>query len=147
MFLNRMKKIIGAQGVPVVEIPTVRKSAPKKKAAAAAVSKKTTPAPKKTTTAKVKSSAPKQSLSQASEDTAFWVTNGQILRDLRDLAETFAAMDAVVYQYHVAKEKNDFADWVEHVLYDQACADSLRRARTPKTAHTVVIRHLQMYEI
>jgi hypothetical protein len=150
MFFRRMKKIMQNEEVPMVAIPVVKSPAKPKtakkatKTAASAVSKSVA---KTAVKKKATATAEKLPLQHAEDESAFWVTDGQILKNLVDLAQTFAEMDAVVYQYHVAKERNDFADWVEHVLADIACAEALRRSKTPKTAHTVVIRHLKAYQI
>jgi len=81
----------------------------------------------------------------APDPQSFWTNDGQILNNLTALAESFATMDTVLYRYHVQKSQNDFADWVEVVLDDAICALALRKAKTPKSAHIVVIRHLQYY--
>lgn len=81
----------------------------------------------------------------ASDPESFWTNDGQILNNLIVLAESFAAMDTMLYKYHVQKEQNDFADWVEAVLGDNACAAALRKAKTPKSAYTVVVKHLSQY--
>jgi hypothetical protein len=81
----------------------------------------------------------------APDEKRFWLHTGETLASLQELADSFAAMDALLFSHHVTKEKNDFARWVEDVLDDVACALSLRRTRTPKSARVVVIRHLQKY--
>lgn len=83
----------------------------------------------------------------APTDKQFWTNDGQILADLITLADSFAAMDALLFNYHANEVKNDFADWVEHVLEDEACAKLLRKANTPKKAHGVVMRRLRHYQI
>lgn len=75
----------------------------------------------------------------------FWTKDGQILSDLLALAESFSAMDDLLFRYHANEAKNDFAEWVEHVLSDDLCAKSLRKADTPKKAHGVVVRRLRYY--
>lgn len=81
----------------------------------------------------------------ANEECNFWTTDGQVLSDLHDLLSAFEVMEDDVFDYHVTKEKNDFAEWVEHVLDDPACAQDLRKSRKPKTARTVVVRHVKLY--
>lgn len=76
---------------------------------------------------------------------SFWTNDGQILNNLTALAESFATMDTILFKYHVQKEQNDFADWVEQVLEDEMCAAALRKAKTPKSAHTVILKHLRYY--
>ncbi len=105
--------------------------------------------PKKNVTKKVPAAKTKKDavpLIKAPAEKEFWTNDGQILTDLVSLAESFAAMDNILFQYHVSDDKNDFADWVEHVLEDQDCATSLRKTNTPKKAHGVVVRRLRYYE-
>lgn len=75
----------------------------------------------------------------------FWTTDGRVLKDLEQLHMAFGSMDDEVFLHHVTKEKNDFADWVEVVLEDAACAADLRRARKTNTAKSAVARHLKHY--
>jgi len=77
----------------------------------------------------------------------FWTTDGQVLEDLNQLQLAFGSMDDEVFLHHVTKEKNDFADWVEHVLEDAACAADLRRSKKPSSARTAIVRHLRFYNI
>lgn len=128
-----------------------------KKATTKKVTKKTVKkvtkkaAPKKTTKKTTKKTASKKSSKQvkalvcAPDDKCFWTTDGQILKDLEELKFAFGSMDDEVFLHHVTKDRNDFADWVENVLEDKACASALRRSKKPSSAKTVVIKHLRLY--
>lgn len=134
-------------------VSTKKSSTPKKVLKSSGVQKKS----KKTTTAKAKtkSSAPKVAkkavpqvtvpLVTAPQEKYFWLSTGATMANLHELAESFKAMDELSYNYHVTKEKNDFAQWVADVLDDMACAEALRRARTPRSARVVVLQHLKRY--
>lgn len=87
----------------------------------------------------------KRPLVTAPDQKSFWVSDGQILNDLVALANSFESMNKLIYSYHVQKSHNDFAEWVETVLEDPACATALRKARSPKTARAVIIQHLKYY--
>ena len=76
----------------------------------------------------------------------FWTTDGTILQDLDQLQLALGTMDDEVFLHHVNKEKNDFADWIEHVLGDSECAKALRKAKKPSSAKTVVVRYLKTYK-
>ena len=124
----------------------VKKTAKKttKKVAKKAVKKTTTKTAKKVT----KNNSKKQkNLVCAPEDKCFWTTDGQVLCDLQELKLAFGSMDDMVFLHHVTKEKNDFAEWVEHVLNDAECAAALRKSRKPASAKTVVIRHLRFHSV
>jgi len=53
------------------------------------------------------------------------------LRTLDDLSEAINLIDPETFQAHVNKEKNDFANWVEHVFGEVALAGELRKFPTP----------------
>lgn len=109
--------------------------------------KTTTKKSVKKTTKKVATKKSGKVLNKSSDSQCFWTHDGQILSDLQDLATAFSLMQKSVYIHHVSKERNDFADWVEVVLGDVACAKDLRKARAAKSAHTTVVRHLKSYQI
>lgn len=77
----------------------------------------------------------------------FWTSDGQVLEDLNQLQMAFGTMGDEVFLHHVTKEKNDFADWIEHVLDDVECAKSLRKAKKTSAARTVIVRCLRSYNI
>jgi hypothetical protein len=115
-----------------------------KKVAKTAVKKATKKAPAKKTA--VKKSAKKE-LQYADETKTFWLTDGQILNSLLALRDALDAMEDEVYQYHVKNEHNDFANWVGAVLCDEDCAKDLQKAKTPKSAKTIIVRHLKYYTV
>lgn len=81
----------------------------------------------------------------ADNNTSFWVVDGQILNSLVALRDALVGMKKPVFAHHVTKNKNDFAQWVEVVLCDADCAAALKKAKTPSSAKTVVVRHLKQY--
>lgn len=127
----------------------VKKTVPKK------VVKKTTkkPAVKKVAKKVVKkvtkkvSAKTKKPLAYASNDTSFWVSDGQILNSLVALRDALEEMEKEVYHYHAGGAHNDFANWVAAVLADEACASELEKAKTPSSAKTAVVRHLKFYAV
>jgi len=123
-----------------------------KKATKVATKKTTRPSAKKTNQPVAKKVATKKSSAKkavpivtAPPDKNFWTNDGQIISDLVALADTFAAMDELLFEYHANAAKNDFADWVEHVLADETCAKALRKVKNPKDAHTIVVKRLRYY--
>lgn len=114
--------------------------------------KKTTKkaAPKKTTKKAVKRTVKKVSHDKgvmvcAAGAECFWVNDGQVLKNLEELATALSEMHKKVFAHHVSKEKNDFADWVEFVLHDQSCASDLRSSKTPSSAAKIIARHVRLY--
>jgi hypothetical protein len=121
------------------------KKATKKTTKVKKVAKKATKKVAKKATAKKAST--KKPLLHASDDTSFWVSDGQILNSLLALRDSLNQMSKEVYQYHAGGKQNDFANWVEVVLCDEQCAHDLRKAKTPHSAKTVVVKHLKYYAV
>lgn len=87
---------------------------------------------KQTKSKKPASKTPKKPLVEVSPEQSFWMCDGQILKDLRELASSLEAMRQEVFQYHVNSQKNDFAKWVAEVLGEPELAKSLEKTKTPK---------------
>lgn len=137
------KKVVKKAAVKKTAKKAVKKTT--KKVATKAVTKKV--AKKVTASKKVAKKASGKKLVYATEETCFWTTDGQIFSDLVTLKDALKQMPKAVFQHHVTKDKNDFADWVQHVLEDEACATDLRTRKTPSAAHTVIVTHLKSYKL
>jgi len=120
----------------VASVHKVAKVAPKKAVAKKATVKKAT---KKEPTFKA--------LVCAADGECFWTRDGRILQNLDDLHMAFGSMDEEVFLHHVNKEKNDFADWVEHILDDLDCSVELRKSKELAKAHKILQSHLQKYSV
>ena len=97
--------------------------------------------------AKKSSTKSKPVLVCAPSEQCFWTTDGRILSNLVELKEALATMSDDVFAYHVSKERNDFADWIEHVLDDAELAAAFRKSKKLNTAHDVVVTRLRIYSI
>lgn len=116
---------------------------PKKATAAKAAVTKTKAKKTVTTSRPVSKKAKTRALVCASDDQCFWTTDGRVLAHLEDLELAFGSMDESVFLYHANSEKNDFSEWVEHVLEDAALAAALRRSKKPHTAAKTVRTHIR----
>ncbi len=96
---------------------------------------------------KVSTPKTKKPLVHTKLEESFWVNDGRILSNLIELKDALESMDESIFAHHVSKEKNDFADWIEHVLEDVELASTLRKSKKPRTAHAVVASRLQLYII
>jgi hypothetical protein len=71
----------------------------------------------------------------APPEKCFWVHHGPVLRDLRELRDALERqISDGQFAHHVGPERNDFADWVEHVLGEKTCARALRRVHSVSAA-------------
>ena len=50
---------------------------------------------------------------------SFWVNNGQIFRNLGELANALPVMDGDSFRHHVNNEKNDFSRWINDIIGDK----------------------------
>jgi hypothetical protein len=67
----------------------------------------------------------------APPEKCFWVYEGPVLKDLRDLRNALdGRMADTQFAHHVGADRNDFATWVEQVLEEKTCAKALRRAHS-----------------
>ena len=92
-------------------------------------------------------SSSKPALKYAPNQHSFWVVDGQILNSLSALKEALDVMDKATFAHHVAKDKNDFAVWIETILVDKDCAVDVRKAKTPAATKTAVTKHLKKYDL
>ncbi|MEK7193604.1 MAG: hypothetical protein AAB652_02340 [Patescibacteria group bacterium] len=90
----------------------------------------------------------KKLLVQAADDRCFWVWNGPVLHNLCELRDFIGhkKLSKDQFAHHVAHEKNDLADWVDHVLSDQKCAAGLRKVKTERGTLGVLEKTLRDYE-
>lgn len=70
----------------------------------------------------------------ASGEQCFWVNNGPVLADIRDLFHALDEMTDAQFKHHISGGKNDFALWVRDVLCHGACAERLEGAKTRAAA-------------
>ncbi|MCI0542195.1 hypothetical protein L0Y69_00350 [bacterium] len=111
------------------------------------ITKKTKPKLKKTNprigTAKKMVKQERKPLIRAQFAQCFWVHDGPVLADLSELKTFLGKITAKQWAHHVTKEKNDFANWVKAVLFDDACAKGLSKSKTPAAALKVVEKALK----
>lgn len=84
-------------------------------------------------------------LVNAYNEKCFWVHNGPVLSNLRDLGKSLNSMTDNQFLYHVTLRKNDFAAWVDGVLLDSDCAVKLNKADTRIKAAEAVEKALKDY--
>ncbi len=68
-------------------------------------------------------------LSNVPEDKVFWLSNGQKLRNLKELRNALTSMPDDVFYHHVDQTHNDFANWIRDVVGDKALANEIQQSR------------------
>ncbi len=85
----------------------------------------------------------KPGLISAKDKSCFWINNGPVLKNLKDLKESLLIMSKETFNYHVNKEKNDFAAWIKEVLKDNALANKLAKIKTLKSTIKAIENRLK----
>ncbi len=67
-------------------------------------------------------------------DHEFRFKEGKTAKNIWDLHKRLLSMPDEEYSSHVAADRNDFAEWVEHAVQDPELADNLRKATTKEIA-------------
>lgn len=68
-------------------------------------------------------------IKEAPPEQCFWVNNGPICKNPKELKEAIQTMSEDQYAYHT-QQGNDFANWMKDVMGDRACAEKLLKAKT-----------------
>ena len=88
----------------------------------------------------------KISLINAEDKSCFWINNGPVLKNLKDLKESLLVMSKETFSYHANKEKNDFASWIKEVLKDNTLATKLAKTKTLKSTIKATENRLKKYK-
>ena len=73
-------------------------------------------------------------LSDTAPEQCFWVNNGQVLRNLEELAASLEQMSDDTYAYHANNDRNDFSKWVNDIIGDTKLANELLSSRSRDSA-------------
>ena len=148
-----VKKVETKKKLPthvVVKHSALKHSAPTSKKTVPAI-KKTVALQKPTISPYVRSSISlmpekKKQMVCAPGEHCFWVCDGRVLADLRELGAALAEIEDEIFTHHVTDERHDFANWVEEILCDGDCAKKLRETDNRHDARKVVLQALDLYE-
>ena len=72
----------------------------------------------------------------------FYLEDGGIIKNLKDLGMRLDKIASNVFELHVNKEKNDFANWAEHVFKDKQLASLLRSTTDQLKMQVIVLKRL-----
>ena len=62
-------------------------------------------------------------------DKSFWINNGPIINNLKNLPRAVEEMSDDQFRHHVNNDKNDFSNWINDILGDSYLASELRKTR------------------
>ncbi|MFH1915821.1 MAG: DUF5752 family protein [Nanoarchaeota archaeon] len=75
-------------------------------------------------------------------DEAFYCRNGKVARNLDDLVAIMNEMEQDEYSHHVSEFKNDFANWILHVLDNASLAEEVKKCGTREETLARINEHL-----
>jgi hypothetical protein len=84
----------------------------------------------------------KQALGEAPSESRFVVSDGRILKDLKELADALHDMSNDVFRHHVNEFRNDFSSWVRDVFNDQELAEELSKVGSQGEAEIKILRNI-----
>ncbi len=77
-------------------------------------------------------------LADVPEEYAFRFSDGQTLRNMKELGDVLKTMKEETYVSHANTEKNDFTNWVRDIIKDGMLAKDLQKATTQAQADKLV---------
>jgi hypothetical protein len=95
---------------------------------------------KKRVARKLPVKSPKKSLIHAEGGACFWIHDGPIICDLRDLEKALSTgkVSDAQWKHHVSTSHNHFAAWIQDVFRNKILADKFRKAKTKSLAAKVL---------
>lgn len=79
---------------------------------------------------KISKKKAKDFLNDSPEDKVFWVNDGRVLRNLRDLSAVLVDMGNDTFSCHVNKDRNDFKNWISDVIGDKKLAGGIAKTKS-----------------
>jgi len=62
----------------------------------------------------------------------FYLNNGIPIKNLAELLDQLADMDEELFNYHVSKKNNDFANWMLNVFGEKELARRMKMSHSPQ---------------
>lgn len=80
------------------------------------------------------------------DEHVFRLKDGHTIKNLHSLLIHLIGMDDNTFSHHVNEEKNDFHNWVRHVVQDPHLAGKIHKAKCRKKMARVVEKHIRQLE-
>ena len=82
----------------------------------------------------------KNALKDAPEGKRFWLCDGRIIKNMKELEKALRNMSKNTYKYHANDNKNDFSNWIKDVFNEKTLAKNIKKSRNKKTAANKIKR-------
>ena len=93
---------------------------------------------------KVEKAQQKQVVKDVPAENYFYMCNGKVLRNLKELRDELNSMDEGSFRYHVNEQKNDFANWINDIMKDEELANEMKSCKDITQAKQKLDRRLQV---
>ena len=77
------------------------------------------------------------------EPMELWLSNGETVSTLEELALAFTRMKQEHFLQQVSKQKNEFADWLEDAFGEKTLARKIRKTLSKEQTKMLLIAHLK----
>jgi hypothetical protein len=72
----------------------------------------------------------------------FILANGQPIKNVKELADALEHLADDVFNHHVTHDKNDFANWIQHIFEDTELAKELAGTKDKHHTRIVLYKHI-----
>ncbi len=79
---------------------------------------------------------------EAPEGKRFLLSDGRILKDVKELADALEHMSDDVFRHHVNESRNDFSNWTRDILQEKELAEDLQKLDSQLHAQISVLKHI-----
>lgn len=73
----------------------------------------------------------------------FYLNNGTPLKSIAELIDQLVNMDQELFNHHVSKKNNDFANWIRDVFSKKELARRMNMTRTPQGMLKSMTKYLE----
>lgn len=82
-------------------------------------------------------------LVNAPQDQLFWVNDGPVVKNLRELINALKKITREQFDFHTKRDGNDFARWIRDVLRQGPLATKIRRIKTKEGLANAIENYLK----
>lgn len=82
-------------------------------------------------------------LINAPETKQFLMCDGQKIKNLKELSLIMKNVNEEVFKHHVTNNKNDFANWIQHVLKEKELSSQLKKIKTKQKTQKLIDAYLK----
>lgn len=73
----------------------------------------------------------------------FYLVDGRVLQNLRQLSDALTNIHEDVFKHHVNSERNDFSNWAKDVFQEKSLSNQLKLCKTPVSCQRVLGKYLK----